>query len=245
MGWMNDTLEYISKEPIHKKYHHNHLTFSLLYAFSENFILVLSHDEVVHGKRSLLNKMPGDMWQKFANMRLLYGFMFTHPGKELLFMGVEIGQWDEWNHDKSIDWHLLQFTSHSCLQKFVKDMNNIHHTEPALYEVDFDPSGFEWIDFRDAESSVISFMRKAKDPDDFLVIICNFTPVPRTGYRIGVPANCFYKEILNSDSAVYWGSNMGNAGGLKSDPIPWHGKPYSIKATFPPLSVVIFKPVRA
>ncbi len=245
MGWMNDTLEYISKEPIHKKYHHNHLTFSLLYAFSENFILVLSHDEVVHGKRSLLNKMPGDMWQKFANMRLLYGFMFTHPGKELLFMGVEIGQWDEWNHDKSIDWHLLQFTSHSCLQKFVKDMNNIHHTEPALYEVDFDPGGFEWIDFRDAESSVISFMRKAKDPDDFLVIICNFTPVPRIGYRIGVPTNCFYKEILNSDSEMYWGSNMGNAGGLKSDPVPWHGKPYSIKATFPPLSVVIFKPVRA
>jgi 1,4-alpha-glucan branching enzyme len=244
MGWMNDTLEYFSKEPIHRKFHHNNLTFSLLYAFSENFILVLSHDEVVHGKKSLLSKMPGDMWQKFANLRLLYGFMFSHPGKELLFMGGEIGQWDEWNQDKGIDWNLLQFTHHRCLQKFVMDLNKTYLSEPALYEVDFDPRGFEWIDFRDADSSIIAFIRRAKDTDDSLVITCNFTPVPRTGYRIGVPESCFYKEILNSDSEIYWGSNMGNAGGLTSDPVPWHGKPFSINATLPPLSVVIFKPVR-
>ena len=244
MGWMNDTLEYFSKEPIHRKFHHNNLTFSLLYAFSENFILVLSHDEVVHGKKSLLSKMPGDMWQKFANLRLLYGFMFAHPGKELLFMGGEIGQWDEWNQDKGIDWNLLQFTHHRCLQKFVMDLNRTYLSEPALYEVDFDPRGFEWIDFRDADSSIIAFIRRAKDADDSLVITCNFTPVPRTGYRIGVPESCLYKEILNSDSEIYWGSNMGNAGGLTSDPVPWHGKPFSINATLPPLSVVIFKPVR-
>ena len=244
MGWMNDTLEYFSKEAIHRKYHHNNLTFSLLYAFSENFVLVLSHDEVVHGKRSILNKMPGDMWQKFANLRLLYGFMFAHPGKELLFMGGEIGQWDEWNHEKSVDWNLLNFEPHKCLQRFVMDLNHIYRAEPSLYEVDFQYLGFEWIDFRDADSSVIAFIRRAKDPDDFLVVTCNFTPVPRIGYRVGVPANCFYKEILNSDSELYWGSNMGNAGGLLSDPIPWHGKPYSIMATLPPLSVLMFKPVR-
>ncbi len=244
MGWMNDTLEYFSKDPIHRKYHHNNLTFSLLYAFSENFILVLSHDEVVHGKRSMLSKMPGDMWQKFANLRLLFGFMFSHPGKKLSFMGGEFGQWDEWNQDKSIDWHLLRFKPHRCLQKFVMDLNNMYRSEPALYEVDFLYQGFEWIDFRDSDNSTISFMRKAKNPDNFLVIVCNFTPVPRMGYRIGVPVNCFYKEILNSDSQIYWGSNLGNTGGLYSENFPWHGKPYSIKITLPPLAVVIFKPVK-
>jgi 1,4-alpha-glucan branching enzyme len=242
MGWMNDTLEYFSKNPIHRKYHHNNLTFSLLYAFSENFVLVLSHDEVVHGKRSLLNKMPGDMWQKFANLRLLYGFMCGHPGKTLLFMGGEFGQWDEWNHDSSIDWHLLQFAPHRGIQKFVKDLNHIYRSEPALYEVDFQYLGFEWIDFRDSDNSIVSFLRKAKDPDDFLVFVCNFTPVPRAAYRIGVPADCFYQEILNSDSKIYWGSNMGNAGGLTPDRIPWHGKPYSIMITLPPLSILVFKP---
>ncbi len=244
MGWMNDTLEYFSKDPIHRKFHHNHLTFSLLYAFSENFILVLSHDEVVHGKRSLLNKMPGDMWQKFANLRLLYGFMYSHPGKNLLFMSGELGQWDEWNHDKSIDWHLIQFAPHRCLQKFVVDLNRIYQSEPALYEGDFHYGGFEWIDFHDSDNSIISFMRKAKDPDDLLIIVCNFTPLPRPGYRIGVAKNSHYKEILNSDSQIYWGSNMGNAGGVNADKVPWHAKPYSIKITIPPLSVLIFKPVR-
>lgn len=244
MGWMNDTLEYFLKEPVHRKYHQNNLTFSLLYAFTENFVLVLSHDEVVHGKRSMLSKMPGDMWQKFANLRLFYGFMYSHPGKKLLFMGGEFGQWDEWYHEKSIDWHLLRLIPHRSLQKFVMVLNHIYQSEPALYEVDFNYQGFEWIDFRDTENSIISFIRKAKDPDNFLVIVCNFTPVPRTGYRIGVPENCFYKEILNSDSQIYWGSNLGNAGGINADKISCHGKSYSINITLPPLSVLIFKPVR-
>ena len=244
MGWMHDTLEYFSKDPVHRRYHHNNLTFSLLYAFTENFALVLSHDEVVHGKSSMLSKMPGDTWQKFANLRSLYGFMFTHPGKKLLFMGGEFGQWDEWNHDKSIDWHLLKFTPHKGLQKFVMDMNRIYCSEPALYEVDFRHEGFAWIDFHDTDHNIISFIRYAKDPDNFLVIVCNFTPVPRTGYRIGVPSDCFYKEILNSDAKIYWGSNMGNTGGLNSDAIAWHGKQYSIQVTLPPLSVLILKPLK-
>jgi 1,4-alpha-glucan branching enzyme len=244
MGWMHDTLEYFSKDPVHRRYHHNNLTFSLLYAFTENFALVLSHDEVVHGKRSMLSKMPGDTWQKFANLRSLYGFMFTHPGKKLLFMGGEFGQWDEWNHDKSIDWHLLKFIPHKCLQKFVMDLNRIYRSEPALFEVDFRHEGFAWIDFHDTDHNIISFIRYAKDPDNFLVIVCNFTPVPRTGYRIGVPSDCFYQEILNSDAKIYWGSNMGNAGGLNSDAIPWHGKQYSILITLPPLSVLILKPLK-
>ena len=244
MGWMHDTLEYFSKDPVHRRYHHNNLTFSLLYAFTENFALVLSHDEVVHGKSSMLSKMPGDTWQKFANLRSLYGFMFTHPGKNLLFMGSEFGQWDEWNHDKSIDWHLLKFTPHKSLQKFVMDLNRIYCSEPALYEVDFHHEGFAWIDFHDTDHNIISFIRYAKDPDNFLVIVCNFTPVPRTGYRIGVPSDCFYKEILNSDAKIYWGSNMGNAGGLNSDAIAWHRKQYSIQVTLPPLSVLILKPLK-
>jgi 1,4-alpha-glucan branching enzyme len=229
---------------VHRKYHHNNLTFSLLYAFTENFVLPFSHDEVVHGKLSIINKMPGDMWQKFANVRLLYGYMYSHPGKKLLFMGGEFGQWDEWNHDKSIDWHLLNFRPHRSLQKYVMDLNCLFQSEPALYEIDFSYEGFEWIDFRDTDNSTISFMRKAKDPGNFLVIASNFTPVPRMGYRIGVPENCFYKEILNSDSYIYWGSNMGNAGGVHSEQIPWQGKPYSIKIILPPLSVLIFKPFR-
>jgi 1,4-alpha-glucan branching enzyme len=243
MGWMHDMLEYMSKEPIHRKYHHNNITFSLLYAFMENFVLPFSHDEVVHGKRSMLNKMPGDMWQKFANLRLLYGYMYSHPGKKLLFMGGEFGQWDEWNHDKSLDWHLLKFTQHECLQKYVKHLNYLYRSEPALYEVDFSYEGFEWIDFRDSVQSIISFIRKAKNPTNFLVIACNFTPVPRSGYRIGVPEHCFYKEILNSDSKIYWGSNLSNPGGIHAEKIPWQGGPYSINIILPPLSVLIFKPV--
>lgn len=244
MGWMHDMLEYISKDPIYRKYHHNNLTFSLLYAFTENFILPLSHDEVVHGKNSILNKMPGDMWQKFANVRLLYGYMYSHPGKKLLFMGGEFGQWDEWNHEKSLDWHLLNFKPHRRLQKYVMDLNHIYQSERALHEIDFSYEGFEWIDFHDAEKSIVSFIRKAKDPNDFLVIVSNFTPVPRMEYRIGVPENCFFREILNSDSYLYWGSNMGNAGGVNSNQVPWQGRPYSIKITLPPLSILIFKPVR-
>jgi 1,4-alpha-glucan branching enzyme len=244
MGWMHDMLEYMSKDPVHRKYHQNNLTFSLLYAFTENFILPFSHDEVVHGKCSILNKMPGDMRQKFSNIRLIYGYMYSHPGKKLLFMGGEFGQWDEWNHEKSIDWHLLNYRPHRRLQKYVMDLNCLYQSEPALYEIDFSYEGFEWIDFHDTDNSTISFMRKAKDPRDFLVIVSNFTPVPRMGYRIGVPENCFYKEILNSDSYLYWGSNMGNAGGVHAEQTACQGKPYSIKIILPPLSVLIFKPFR-
>jgi len=244
MGWMNDTLEYFSKDPVHRKYHHNNLTFSLLYAFTENFILPLSHDEVVHGKGSLLNKMPGDMWQKFAGLRSLCGFMYGHPGKKLFFMGGEIGQWDEWNFDKSLDWRLLEFEPHQGLQRFVKDLNRVYKSEPSLYEVDFDYRGFEWIDFHDVEGSAIAFLRRAKNPEDFTVFICNFTPVPRLNYRLGVPKPGFYREILNSDSSIYWGSNMGNAGGVYAEHIPFQGRPHSIRISLPPLAVVVFKPER-
>ncbi|MBN1348594.1 1,4-alpha-glucan branching protein GlgB [candidate division KSB1 bacterium] len=242
MGWMNDFLTYFSKDPVHRKYHHNMITFALLYAFHENFVLVLSHDEVVHGKGSLLNKMPGDMWQKFANLRALLGFMFGHPGKKLLFMGAEIGQWDEWNQDHSLDWHLLQYEPHQKLQQFMKDLNRLYKSETALYEVDFEHSGFEWVDFLDADNSVISFIRRGTEPDDFLLFVCNFTPVYREDYRVGVPLRAFYKEILNSDSDIYWGSNKGNFGGVWSEDVPWHGRYYSLNLKLPPLSTSIFKP---
>lgn len=242
MGWMNDTLRYFSKDPIHRKYEHDNLTFSLLYAFTENFILVLSHDEVVHGKRSLLDKMPGDFQQRFANLRALYGYMYGHPGKKLLFMGGEIGQWWEWNHDESIHWHLLQYESHQGIQRYVRDLNRLYQSEPALYEVDFDYHGFEWIDFRDAEGSIISFVRRGKEPEDFLVFVYNFTPVARMGYRVGVPKGGFYKEVMNSDSSSYWGGNMGNFGGIWADEMPWHGRAASLSLTIPPLSMVVMKP---
>ncbi|MCG2813575.1 MAG: 1,4-alpha-glucan branching enzyme, partial [Thermodesulfovibrionales bacterium] len=244
MGWMHDILEYFSKDPVYRKHHHSNLTFSLLYAFTENFMLVLSHDEVVHGKSSMLGKMPGDIWQKFANLRLLYGFMYGHPGKKLLFMGGEFGQWDEWDFDHSIDWHLLQYEPHQKLQHYIRDLNRLYKTEPPLHEVDFDYSGFEWIDFHDTEQSVISFIRKGKRADDFLVFVCNFTPAPRYNYRIGVPDAGLYKEILNSDSTKYWGSGIGNAEGVLSEDISWNGKPHSISITLPPLAVVVFKPDR-
>ena len=242
MGWMNDFLTYFSKDPVHRKYHHNMITFALLYAFHENFMLVLSHDEVVHGKRALLNKMPGDMWQKFANLRALLGFMFGHPGKKLLFMGTEIGQWDEWEEAHSLDWHLLQYEPHQKLQRFLSDLNRLYRNEPALYEVDFDYTGFEWIDFMDSDNSIITFMRRASDYKDVLVFVCNFTPVYREDYRVGVPFHCEYEELLNSDSEIYWGSNKGNYGGLWSDEIAWHNQPYSLKLKIPPLSTMIFKP---
>lgn len=243
MGWMNDFLTYFEKDPIHRKYHHNMITFALLYAFHENFMLVLSHDEVVHGKRSLIDKMPGDFWQKFANIKSLLGFMYGHPGKKLLFMGAEIGQWQEWQADQSLDWHLLDYEPHQKLQKLVKDLNFLYKTEPAMYQQDFNPAGFEWIDFLDSENSIISFMRKTENPKDTLIFVCNFTPVYRTNYRIGVPFLAFYKEILNSDSEIYYGSNKGNYGGIQSDKIPWHGKEYSLDLTIPPLSTFILKPV--
>lgn len=242
MGWMHDTLEYFSKDSIYRKYHTNNLTFSMLYAFTENFILPFSHDEVVHGKRSMLDKMPGDMWQKFANLRALYGYMYGHPGKKLLFMGSEFGQWREWNFDESLDWHLLQYEPHRRLQRFVSDLNCLYKTEPAMHEVDFEWYGFEWIDFHDSDNSVISFIRRAKNHDDFLVFVFNLTPVPRFGYRIGIPKVGFYREILNSDSEIYWGGNIGNGGGIYADNIPCHGRHYSLNLILPPLSVLIFKP---
>ena len=244
MGWMHDTLSYIEKGPVHRKYHHNNLTFGLIYAFTENFVLVVSHDEVVHGKRSLAAKMPGDQWQQMANLRAYLGFMFTHPGKKLLFMGNDIAQWSEWSEARSLDWHLLQWEPHQKLQRYVADLNRFYRSEPALYQVDHNPGGFEWIDFGDWERSVIVYLRKAEDPSDHLVVVCNFTPVPREGYRIGVPEHCFYAEVLNSDADIYWGSNVGNQGGFRSDPIPWQGQPCSLNLTLPPLAICVFKPVR-
>lgn len=242
MGWMHDTLKYFSLDPIYRKYNTDKLTFSLIYAYSENFILPFSHDEVVYGKRSMLNKMPGDDWQKFANLRALYGYMYGHPGKKLLFMGSEFGQWNEWNFDRSLDWHLLQYEPYKRLQKFIKDLNEIYREEPALYEVDFNLYGFEWIDFHDYEKSIISFIRKAKDPNNFLVFVFNLTPVPRFDYRIGVPRVGFYREVLNSDAEIYGGSNLGNFGGVYVDNIPCHGRDFSLNLVLPPLSVLIFKP---
>jgi len=242
MGWMHDTLEYISKDTIHRKYHQGNLTFSLLYAFHENFVLPLSHDEVVHGKRALLDKMPGDFWQRFSNLRLLYGYMYGHPGKKLLFMGGEIGQWVEWNHAESLDWHLLQYEPHQKLQRFVKDLNALYKREPALYEIDFDYTGFEWIDFHDADNCILSFLRRGRTCDDVLIFVCNLTPVPRYPYKIGVPRGGFYREVINSDSGIYGGGNMGNTGGVWAEPLPWQGRPYSIELVLPPLSVLILKP---
>lgn len=241
MGWMNDVLLYMSKDPIYRKYHHTNLTFPIWYAFSENFILPLSHDEVVHGKQSLLEKMPGDDWQKFANLRLLLSLMFGYPGKKLLFMGGEFGQRREWNHDTSLDWFLLEYEPHRKLHAFVRDLNHLYLRERALWECDSRREGFEWIDCHDAEHSVIAFIRKSRDLDDFLVFALNFTPVPRFAYRVGVPRPGFYEEVLNSDSALYWGSNLGNLGGVWAESIPSHGRPYSLLLTLPPLSCCVFK----
>lgn len=242
MGWMNDFLTYFEKDPVHRKYHHNMITFALLYAFHENFMLVLSHDEVVHGKRSLLDKMPGDFWQKFANLRSLLGFMFGHPGKKLLFMGAEFGQWQEWQAGHSLDWHLLEYEPHQKLKQLVRDLNHLYTSEPALYQKDFDPAGFEWIDFLDSDNSIISFIRKGERPEQSLIFVCNFTPVYREDYRVGVPYKAFYREVLNTDSDIYFGSNKGNYGGVEADEIPWHGKPYSLNLKIPPLSTSVFKP---
>jgi 1,4-alpha-glucan branching enzyme len=245
MGWMNDTLQYMAHEPIHRKYHHDELTFSLIYAFTENFVLPLSHDEIVHGKGSLLDQMPGDLWQKCANLRTLFAYMWTHPGKKLLFMGGDFGQWKEWNADESLDWDLLQWKdTHGGIQKLVADLNKLYRQEPALHQVDFDPAGFEWIDCHDYDDCTLSYIRRAKDPKDYLIVICNFTPVPREHYRLGVPEKCFYREVLNSDSTYYGGSNVGNGEGLQAEDRPSHGRPWSVELTLPPLAVTVYKPTR-
>jgi len=244
MGWMNDYLRYISMDPVYRKYHHNNLTFSIMYACSENFILVLSHDEVVHGKCSMINKMPGDYWQKFAGLRVSYGYMYGHPGKKLLFMGGEFGQFIEWDYRRSLDWHLLDYDMHSKLQRYVKDLNHLYKSEKALYEVDFSYDGFEWIDCNDSDHSIVSFIRKSKDnnPANMLIFVCNFTPVVYNDYRIGAPFDAFYEEILNSDSEIYGGSNVGNLCGVRAEKVAFHGRPYSLRLNIPPLGVLVFKP---
>jgi len=241
MGWMNDTLDYMQKDPIYRSHHLDRLTFRMIYAYHENFILPLSHDEVVHGKGSLLGRMPGDDWQKFANLRLLFGYMFTQPGKKLLFMGCEFGQWSEWNHEKSLDWHLLEHSPHRGVQLWVKHLNQLYRTERALYENDFSADGFEWIDCNDSENCILIMLRKGNLPEDSLVIILNFTPVPREGYRLGVPHDGNWKEILNSDSKIFFGSGLENKSSCVADSTKWHGQPYSVCLTLPPLSVIILK----
>jgi len=242
MGWMNDILSYMAKDPVHRKYHHSMLTFALMYSFHENFVLPFSHDEVVHAKGSLLGRMPGDDWQKFANVRALLGYMFAHPGKKLLFMGIDIGQWNEWDYSSGLAWDLLTYEPHRSLNDFVRALNCLYTSEPSLYELDFEHAGFEWIDFSDADTSIVSFIRRAREPDDFLVVVCNFTPVPRQQYCVGVPRAALYREVVNSDSELYGGSNMGNLKGVHSEQTPWHGREHSISVTVPPLSCLIFKP---
>ena len=244
MGWMNDMLQYMSQDPVHRRHHHSKITFSMIYAFTENFVLPFSHDEVVHGKKSMIGKMPGDEWQQFANLRLLYGFMFGHSGKKLLFMGNEFGQLDEWNHDESLAWHVLEHAPHLSLQRWVQDLNRLYRDEPALYEVDFEQEGFSWIDCSDTESSVVSFVRRARDPGDQLLFACNFTPVPRYYYQIGAPSGGYWQEVLNSDSAHYGGSDQGNQGSVKAKSEPKHGQQYSLHLTLPPLGVVVLRNVR-
>ena len=240
MGWMNDTLRYIEHEPIHRQYHQDMLTFSMLYAFTENFLLPFSHDEVVHGKGSMLNKMPGDEWQRFANLRMLYTYMFTHPGKKLLFMGTEFGQGTEWDSTAVLDWYVLDYPLHQGVQRLVRDLNHLYRSEPALYTHDFEWEGFEWIDCHDAQNSVLIFLRRTGD--DFLVSALNFTPVPREGYRIGVPAPGLYRELVNSDASDYAGGGIGNGDRtLATEEQPWMGRPYSIDVTLPPLAGIVLR----
>jgi 1,4-alpha-glucan branching enzyme len=242
MGWMHDMLDYMSQDPVFRSYHHNQITFSLLYAFTENFVLPFSHDEVVYGKGSMLRKMPGDDWQKFANLRLLYGYMFGHPGKKMLFMGNEFGQWSEWNHDASLDWNLLESPLHSALARWVRDLNTFYRGQPALHEMDFDAAGFSWVDCKDFQRSVISFLRRGRDPQEQLLFVCNFTPVVRQNYRVGVPVSGLWKEVLNSDAPLYGGSGQGNFGGLEASPLPIHGQPHSLNMTLPPLGILVYQP---
>ena len=240
MGWMNDVLSYFSKEPVHRAYHHHNLTFGLLYAFHENFVLPLSHDEVVHGKGSLVSKMPGDDWQKFANLRSLFGYMYGHPGKKLLFMGGEFGQWNEWNSASSLDWHQLEYPNHQGLRRWVQDLNAFYRRSPALFEIDFEPHGFSWVDCHDTQQSALSFLRFARNGRQPVLVACNFTPVPRQNYRLGVPFEGYWEESLNSDSALYGGSDMGNLGGVCTENWSAHGYQYSLCLTLPPLSCLMF-----
>jgi 1,4-alpha-glucan branching enzyme len=241
MGWMHDTLKYLAHDPIHRKYHHNEITFRMVYAWNESFVLPLSHDEVVHLKASLVNKMPGDEWQKLANLRLLYADMYSQPGKKLLFMGAELAQWREWNHESSLDWHLLDDPGHAGVAHWLEDLNRLYRGEPALHELDASPDGFEWIDANDALNSVLSFLRKGTDPKDTILVVLSFTPLVRDNYRVGVPRGGFWTEILNSDAAEYHGSGKGNMGGVEASPIPLHGRSHSLTLSLPPLGAVFLK----
>jgi 1,4-alpha-glucan branching enzyme len=241
MGWMHDTLSYFKKDPIHRKYHQNDITFSIMYAFTENFMLPLSHDEVVHGKGSLLGRMPGDEWQRFANLRCLFTYMYMHPGTKLLFMGGEIGQFAEWNHDKGLDWWLLDHAPHQGIQRLMKDLNKFYKTEKGLYQYGFEQRGFRWIDYNDRENSVMSFQRQADTKEDLLIVVCNFTPGVRYHYRVGVPHRGLWKEVFNSDDQKYGGSGVLNTGLLTTSPVKYHGGDYSISLTLPPLAVSVLK----
>ena len=242
MGWMHDTLDYFACDPVYRKYHHEQLTFSIWYAFHENFMLPLSHDEVVHGKGSLLARMPGDNWQKFANLRVLFAYMWTHPGKKLLFMGGEFGQWNEWYHETSLDWHLLNEAPHLGLQRLVKDLNRLYRSQAALHELEFHNDGFAWVDLHDREASIVSFLRKGRDARNQMLVVCNLTPVPRVNYRVGVPQRGYWQELLNSDAEIYGGSGQGNLGGVESAPLAAHGHYHSLNLTLPPLAVLCFMP---
>ncbi len=242
MGWMHDTLQYMQEDPIHRRYHHDEITFSLIYAFNENFVLPLSHDEVVHGKRSLIGKMPGDDWRKFASLRAYYGFMYAHPGKQLLFMGGEFGQWREWNHDTALDWDLLDNPMNAGVKAMLRDLNALYKSTPALYEVDFEPAGFEWIEGGDRDQSVVSFLRRGKSPEDVAVVVCNFTPVVRHGFRVGVPSGGSYEEALNTDAEDYGGSGVDNGGIMTAEPVPANGREHSVLLDLPPLATVVLKP---
>jgi 1,4-alpha-glucan branching enzyme len=241
MGWMHDTLSYMRRDPAHRRFHHDEMTFGMIYAFDENFILPLSHDEVVHGKGSLLGKMPGDAWQRFANLRLLLGWLYAQPGKKLLFMGGELGQWAEWNHDASLDWHLLDEAPHAGLQQLVRDLNRLYRALPALHQLDCEAAGFEWIDWHDHDQSVLSFIRRGRDPGQLVIAVSNFTPVPRHFYRVGVPRPGFWRERLNSDSRLYGGSDVGNAGGVVAEAVPSHGRPCSLALVLPPLATIFLE----
>ncbi len=242
MGWMHDTLGYFQQDPIYRRYHHHELTFSLMYAFSENFILPLSHDEVVHGKGSLYAKMPGDPWQKLANLRALYAYMWAHPGKKLLFMGGELAQEQEWSHERSLDWHLLERPGHAGVQRLVRDLNHLYREEPALWDLDADPEGFWWIEPNDADANVIAFARASRESERVVVFVANLSPVPRSGYRLGLPRACRWREALNTDSTHYGGSDVGNLGAVEPDPVPWHGQPVSAELTLPPLAAIYLVP---